>query len=164
MPFAIQVAQFQLVTLAQFKLVTNRGGRLAAHTRLALRSRASRASRRLRTPRRSLARVIPFTPYRRHSQSTVQPSRNQRPRMRRSMRPCSLPNGTIPRRPGETSSGVSMRTRKATRNRKARSMVLHGWASGLNDKRPSHMDVQGEDTASWCPPPVSCGLAPRACL
>ena len=82
------------------------GGRLAAHTRLALRSLASRASRRLRTPRRSLARVIPFTPYRRHSQSTAQPSRNQRPRMRRPMRPCSLPNGTTARNPSPPQGNV----------------------------------------------------------
>ena len=34
------------------------GSRLAAHTRLTLRSLASRSSRRLRTPRRSLARVM----------------------------------------------------------------------------------------------------------
>ena len=39
------------------------GGKLAAHTRLALRSLASRASRRLRIPRRSLARVTPSTPH-----------------------------------------------------------------------------------------------------
>ena len=82
------------------------GGRLAAHARLALRSLASRAARRLRTPRRSLARVIPSTPYRRHSQSIAQPSRNQRPHVRRPMRSCSLPNGTTARNPSPPQGNV----------------------------------------------------------
>ena len=47
------------------------GSRLAAHTRLALRSLASRASFRFRTPRRSLARVIAFTPVVLHLQFPV---------------------------------------------------------------------------------------------